>query len=277
MKILVVGGTGYVGSHVLRAFAKTEHQLYQLVRKAVGKETEWQQVADDGNHEQQYDVIINCARPHWSQHSSQEIAAIERELLAKLDKLAKPGALKIHTSGVWLFGHSSESELKQFIHHPFECVSLDVTTVQQAIKRDWNTVYCPSVIYGGTNCQLARIVADYESNTAYILSPSTGFNQYVHVEDVARFYVKLVSDNIREPQHFIAEQLGYSPQQFSQLLLQNQWIATIRSLNRDQFLDRFGCDALDYESLHLVLPISPWFAAKHVVQDYLVKEKVCLT
>lgn len=264
MKILIAGGNGYVGRHVLREFALVGHQVYQLIREETDKEAEWEYVHDSESHDQQYDVIINCARPHWSQYSNQEIADIERALLIKLDKLAKPGALKIHTSGVWLFGHSSELELRQYVHRPLECVSLDVLTIQKAIKRDWKVVYCPSVIYGGDNCQLMRIVADYDHRTADVLLPSCGCNQYVHVEDIARFYLRLVKDNIREPQHFIAEPQGYSPQQFSKLLLQNQWISSIRAFDHTQFLQRFGKDALDYESLHLVLPVSPWFEASRL-------------
>ncbi|MGP8305211.1 hypothetical protein [Vibrio sp. YIC-376] len=102
-----------------------------------------------------FDVVINCARPHWSEYSPDEIAAIENQLLEQLDKFAAEGAIKINTSGVWFFGKSPPDDLANFILKPLQAVKRDVYTIQAALSKDWNIVYCPSLVYGGENCQLS--------------------------------------------------------------------------------------------------------------------------
>ena len=47
--------------------------------------------------------------------------------------------------------------------------------------------YCPSIIYGGNSCQLRRIVEGWEDASVTVAIPSIGYNQYVHVFDVAQF------------------------------------------------------------------------------------------
>ncbi|NMU82594.1 NAD(P)-dependent oxidoreductase, partial [Vibrio parahaemolyticus] len=61
-----------------------------------------------------FDIVVNCACPHWSEFSPEEIVDIESKLLTQLDRLAADGTTKIHTSGVCLFGNASHNDLKEF-------------------------------------------------------------------------------------------------------------------------------------------------------------------
>jgi hypothetical protein len=95
-----------------------------------------------------FDVVINCARPHWSQYQPEQIAQIESELLSRLELCASPNAIKIHTSRVWLFGHVTNADLLRFEFKSFESVKRDVETIEHVLTRNWHVVYCPSLILG---------------------------------------------------------------------------------------------------------------------------------
>ncbi|WP_246616515.1 NAD-dependent epimerase/dehydratase family protein [Thaumasiovibrio subtropicus] len=270
MKILLSGSHGYVGNHVYELLRQRQHNVYILQRGKAHPVLHGRvQQLDDGDAFGTYDVVINCARPHWSEYDPETIAEIERQLLADLDKFAKRDAVKIHTSGVWLFGHATQQEMNQFKMAPFECVSHDKRTVLDALNQGWNVVFCPSLIYGGKRCQLKRIVDDLDSQQMSVLLPSTGFNQYVHVDDVADFFLALIAAGVHSQPHAIAEPIGYSPLAFAKLLTHHGWIKQIQTYSQSTFIDKFGDDALDIEKLNVCLPISPLFRPKYAVADYV--------
>lgn len=214
-------------------------------------------------------MVVNCARPHWSQFSADEIADVEQRLLSELDLLAARDATKIHTSGVWLFGNASSADLSQFRLKPLEAVRLDVETMQSAIRNRWHVVYCPSLVYGGENCQLKRIVESFDSQTIQVGMPSIGFNQYVHVYDIARFYLLLAQGRTLEKQHFVAENQGYSPAKFAQLLLAAKAVTKVRKISWEEFESENGSMAVGIEQLNLKLPISSSFEPVELVEDYI--------
>ncbi len=104
MKVLISGSNGYIGRHVTDLFRESRSEVYVYDRRQSAI------ICPDGIYERcsafegYFDVVINCARPHWSEYSPSEIANIESKLLLQLNHFAKAGAIKIHTSGVWLFG-----------------------------------------------------------------------------------------------------------------------------------------------------------------------------
>lgn len=269
MKVLIAGANGYIGHNIIAHFVKSSFDVFTYSRRGevlpfTGRRTE---SASEGDRD--FDVIINCARPHWSEFSSTEIATIESKLLAQLDGLAATGATKIHTSGVWLFGHASCNDLVHFRLKPFEAVKLDVPTIQNAIRNKWNIIYCPSFVYGGNNCQLKRMINALPNQTMQVVIPSQGFNQYIHVDDIAKFYLFLVNNQIDDKQHFIAESQGYSPEAFSQLLLDAQVVKKVNKTSWETFEAKNGALAIDVEKLNLTPPISPWFTATKAVREYI--------
>ncbi|HHF3410385.1 TPA: sugar nucleotide-binding protein [Vibrio alginolyticus] len=269
MKVLIAGANGYIGSHVTKMFAESGFEVSTYSRAngvlpPVGKLTNLP--SDFCGY---FDIVINCARPHWSEFSPKEIADIESKLLAQLDRFAGEGATKIHTSGVWLFGNASHNELKEFKHKPLDAVKLDTATIDSAIKKKWHVVYCSSLVYGGENCQLKRIVASLSAQTIQVAIPSQGHNQYVHVNDIARFYLTLVQGRISAAQHFIAEAEGYSPEVFSQLLLDSQLVKKVSKTSWGEFENIHGSSAAEIEKLNLKLPISPLFEPTESVRKYI--------
>ena len=217
-----------------------------------------------------FDVVINCARPHWSQFNEKQIATIEQGLLSELNQFAASNALKIHTSGVWLFGCADQSDLLEFNLKPFDNVKLDVRTIKSVLSTNWHIVYCPSIIYGGESCQLQRILKENIDSTIEVAVPSTGYNQYVHVLDVASYYLYLSQHtDIEERQHFIAESKGYSPRHFSELLIAKRMIEKSLEVSWLEYEAKHGALATDVEKLNLNLPISRYFSPQYKIEDYL--------
>ena len=60
-----------------------------------------------------------------------KIAHIEGDFVNDLNKFAYTNATKIHTSGVWLFGHATQQELQDFTLSAFDMVKLDEKTIQK--------------------------------------------------------------------------------------------------------------------------------------------------
>ena len=271
MRVLISGANGYIGRHVTKLFVKNGLEVftYDRNKSVIPQSGNFKEVRSD--FEGYFDVIINCARPHWSEFSPDEIADIEHELLTQLDRFAAKNATKIHTSGVWLFGHASHDDLKEFNFKPLQAVKLDVETINYAIRMEWNIVYCPSLVYGGDNCQLKRIIDSYFNRTVQVPVPSLGYNQYIHVYDVARFYLTLAQDRSLETQHFIAETKGYSPAALAQILLDSKVVLKINECTWAEFEDVNGSASLDIEKLNLKLPISPLFKPTEFVREYIEK------
>ncbi|MFS1920175.1 NAD-dependent epimerase/dehydratase family protein [Vibrio lentus] len=271
MRVLISGANGYIGRHVTKLFVKNGLEVftYDRNKSVIPQSGNFKEVHSD--FEGYFDVIINCARPHWSEFSPVEIADIEHGLLTQLDRFASEDAIKLHTSGVWLFGNASQQDLKEFRLKPLKAVELDVETIHSVIQANWNIVYCPSLVYGGDNCQLKRIIESYVDQTAQVAVPSQGHNQYVHVYDIAKFYLLLVQNPVSEMQHFIAETKGYSPAEFAQLLLESNVIQKVDERSWAEFADLNGFESQQLERLNLTLPVSPLFQATELIHEYIKK------
>ncbi|UXH99966.1 NAD-dependent epimerase/dehydratase family protein [Photobacterium sp. TY1-4] len=277
MKVLIAGANGYVGQHVKEHLTSQGLEVYTYVRAAMAQVSGSQVVSRDSTDAYgSFDVVINCARPHWSAHSPEEIVAIEQALLKTLTQFAKPQAQKIHTSGVWLFGHSTRSDLEAFQLKPFPCVSQDVATIEGALAGGWQIVYLPSLVYGSRDCQLVRNAEALSEKIRDVAIPSVGYNQYIHVEDAARFYHQMIAQSLNEPQYFIAEEQGYSPLEFARLLLACGLIEKMNPISWEVFEEK-GEMAADIQRLNLDLPITPDFQPTSDLQTYLSAMSTQLT
>ncbi|PQJ67024.1 NAD-dependent epimerase/dehydratase family protein [Photobacterium angustum] len=273
MKVLVAGANGYVGRHVVRLFRDKGFDVYTYQRENSKLKGEISSVTPT-NREMygQFGVVINCARPHWSEFNSEQILSIEQKLFSDLNRFASRDSLKIHTSGVWLFGYSNERDLVKFNFKPFDSVKLDVETLEKALSDNWHIVYCPSIIYGGESCQLKRIIAEKSNSVIDVAIPSTGYNQYVHVLDVANYYLFLTQNTkVSGRQHFIAEARGYTPEQFASLLVTHGVVQHTVKVSWQEYEEKYDSLSVDVEKLSLDLPISQYFSASHKIADYIAQ------
>lgn len=270
MKVLIAGSNGYIGQHVTQLFREQGFDVYLYRREGSNfQETSHSIPSNCVDMQGCFDVVINCARAHWSTHNPSQIADIERSLLTHLDNLASENAIKIHTSGVWLFGKANEHEMKTFTLRPFNMVKRDKQTIQDLLDKNWNVVYCPSIVYGGQSCQLKRIIDEWTDSSVTVATPSIGYNQYIHVCDVARFYLLLATQtNMSLRQHFIAETEGYSPEKFAELLLKNSAINHIIKVNWNEFEAKNNQQAIEFEKLNTQLTISPLFTQNFTIKNY---------
>jgi putative NADH-flavin reductase len=101
MKILIAGSNGYLGKQVFKRFKDYGYDVFSFYRiDSKMAKNRYDICHDQKEMYQSFDVIINCARPHWSTHTPIEISEIEQNLMFILNQFAKPNAIKIHTSGV---------------------------------------------------------------------------------------------------------------------------------------------------------------------------------
>ncbi len=72
MKVLIAGASGYIGRHVTSLFRESQFEVFvysrnHMVIPKVGVIT-----SDSSKFNNYFDVVINCARPHWSEYSPNE-------------------------------------------------------------------------------------------------------------------------------------------------------------------------------------------------------------
>ncbi len=76
-KVLIAGASGYIGRHVTSLFTKSGFEVFTYGRDKVVTPPIVGLIEDRADFEGFFDVVVNCARPHWSQFSAHEIADVE--------------------------------------------------------------------------------------------------------------------------------------------------------------------------------------------------------
>jgi nucleoside-diphosphate-sugar epimerase len=205
MKVFVTGATGYVGSHVARAFRRAGHEVWGLVRgegrsaalqrfeirPVVGtleSPASWRPAAAACS------VLVHCASDSGADRWARDRAAVQ-DLLKACGEGSRPKAL-LYTSGVWVYGNTGPSPADETsIPSPLPLVAqrpaIEALVTGAAGAR--GLVLRPGCLYGGSGGEGMT-----ESWFAGALSPEgvtlvgESANKWamVHADDVGDAYVR---------------------------------------------------------------------------------------
>ncbi len=282
MKVLIWGGTGYLGFNLARLFsARYPGCIFASFRRADGKArlqaigcqpVDANDAALPVSLKNRFDLIINCAKAHWSEFSTEQVAAQERETLKLLDQLATKNAVKIHTSGIWLFAKQvGRVDVNHFM--PLAISHPDVQTLQGPSARSWVQVFLPSYIYGGVNCQLKRCIKEWSDSGCHYIEGNRNRVSVIHVDDVASYYLFLHKKRLGAGRFTPYEHRVYSSEELYDQLFKLGVVGELKAHSLDSFRKDFGQDWLDVELIEAEFEQPADWQAKHNLAAYLAAEQ----
>ena len=207
MKVFVTGGTGFIGSAVVRELVRAGHDVTTLSRSAEkgeplrreGADIVLGELGDPSTYKAaaaEADAIIHAA---FDYAATVETDATAIETLIRAARTHEEGkealALSlVYTSGCWVLGDTGgEPADESFPLHPAEIVEWrpahERTVLEAAGNGLATAVIRPGMVYGGSGSVTAGLFlsAEEESASAYV---GDGENRWsmVHREDLARLY-----------------------------------------------------------------------------------------
>ncbi len=204
MRILVLGATGYLGSHIARHFKASGHQVSGLSRTSEGDRT----LADQGiipvrGDLSNLDAVIDMMRQHDATiYAAQLLLQQEhdtvRGLLSAIEGrghqflfTSGTGILSQRTDGLW----SEDSFAEDDPFQPSKYIALRLDT-ENMVRRAGASgsvramVVRPPMIWGHGGCGHLRMFYKDAAHTGEVGYLGQGLNLYsnVHVDDLAEVY-----------------------------------------------------------------------------------------
>ena len=205
MRIFLTGGTGYIGSAVLDAFARAGHRVDALVRNSEKAERVQSRgatpVLGDAAEPASYadaaaaaDGVVLTAFDGSRPGVKVDATTIETVLSTPL----RPGRFVISTSSVWVLGPAPASVDETAPVQPIEHVAwrpAHEKRVLDAATAGWRAVVVrPGIVYGGTGGIVGDLLNDASNSLIRVVGPGDNHWPLVYDRDLADLYVKLATN-----------------------------------------------------------------------------------
>ncbi len=205
MRIFLTGGSGYVGSAVLDAFVRAEHQVDALVRNsekaAVVQARGGHPLLGDLSEPATYadaaaaaDGVVHTAF-EYSARGAQVDAAALGALLAPSRNRAR---FAIYTSGVWVLGNCATPTDESAALNPIALVAWRPAHEQRVLAAATAgirpVVIRPGVVYGGSRGMVGDILKDAANSLVRVIGPGDNHWPLVYDRDLAELYVRAATN-----------------------------------------------------------------------------------
>lgn len=213
MRIFITGGTGYIGSAIVRALVEAGHKVTGLVRSlekaAALRELGGMPVLGDlkepsryGTAAAEHEAAIHAAFEYADRGADVDRMAVET-LLAAAKGAGEPRSV-VYTSGVWVLGSTGERPVDEeastaraapvVVWRPrHERLVLDAGSSQLT-----TAVIRPGMVYGGKGGLVGRLFASaVETGAAAFVGSGANRWSLVHRDDLAHLYRLVVEKRAR--------------------------------------------------------------------------------
>lgn len=190
MKVLVVGGTGYIGAAVVHALVTHGHAVVALSRsgKSPHEGAEGRVGALDApdalsDAAKEADAVVHAAAPTGD----------EQVEAAAIDALTSTGRPFLYTSGIWSLGTTGRDPVDESAPTNPLTISEFRPRIEQRVLAAGGTVIRAGIVYGHNAGIPAMLVgwAAEQGSGRYVGSPSTRWPM-VHVDDLADLFVRIL-------------------------------------------------------------------------------------
>lgn len=210
MRIFITGATGYIGSHVAKAFRNAGHRVYGLTRSAnkakllmadeiipvIGSMQEpdsFLHIAKDS------DVLVHAAVDYENDSAELDLRTVEN-LISSSSANKRPKKM-IYTSGTWVHGNTgSRCVTENDAHKPISIVAWrpDVENLVLQKSSINGIVIRPGVVYGKQGGMTASwFTAAHDDKPLTVVGNGENHWAMVHVNDLAQAYVQTAESNMR--------------------------------------------------------------------------------
>jgi nucleoside-diphosphate-sugar epimerase len=202
MRILLTGGTGYIGSAVLDAFVRAGHTVDALVRNSekaaqvqargahpiLGDLSEPATYADAAAAS---DGAIHAAFEYSARGPQVDAAALD----ALLTPPTRPGRFVIFTSGVWVLGQAATPVDETAPLAPAEISAWRPAHEQRVLNAATAgirpIVIRPGIVYGGWRGIVGDLFKDAANGLVRVIGPGDNHWPLVYDRDLAELYLRL--------------------------------------------------------------------------------------
>lgn len=220
MNIIITGSTGFVGRHLIPKLIQKNHQILELTiepdisEQLYGSKTKKHLITDD---QKSLSDTIEQFKPDIVIHLASFLTAADDYLVMKklintnilffcrlLDALKNSGIQMFVNTGTFAEYFKGDNILDpSYLYAATKTASRTFLDYYSKVYNFKQTTVVPYTIYGGidTHKKIIDIIFDsIYSPTAVDLSPGEQVLDFIHVDDVADFYVQLIENGNKLPQ-----------------------------------------------------------------------------
>jgi nucleoside-diphosphate-sugar epimerase len=204
MRIVLTGGTGYIGGAVLDAFVRARHNVHAIVRNSVQAALVQRRGAvpvlgDLGDPSSYADAaaaaeaLVHTALDGPSVRSDVDAKVIDTFLNAAA--ASKSVECFIYTSGVWVIGETSIPADESAPLHPAEISSWRASHEQRVLAASSESfrtaVIRPGIVYGGSRGIIGDVLKDASNGLIRVVGSGKNRWPLVYDRDLAELFVRI--------------------------------------------------------------------------------------
>lgn len=208
MRVFITGGTGYIGSAIVRELASAGHEVTALNRspgksamlERLGARVHAGDLHDPSSYRDvaaEHEALVHAAMDHDADTAAGDATTVDALISA-----GGSGAPRcfVYTSGCWVVGDTGgELVDEEAPLNPAEIVAwrpaVEKRVLGASADRFATAVVRPGIVYGGSGSVTARLfaTAEEEGAAAYV-GPGDNHWSMVHRSDLARLYRTVVEE-----------------------------------------------------------------------------------
>ena len=218
MKILITGGTGFIGRELCKLLLESEHQLTVLSRKPesvsglCGAKVKAINKLDDLSKNDSFDAIINLAGEgiadaRWSPSRKQILldsrVKVTEQLVAFIDRAEKKPAVLISGSAVGYYGDQGATELDESsafnggYSHSL-CAEWEAAAEQAKAYGVRVCIIRTGLVVGAKGGFLKRMLLPFKLGLGGRLGDGSQWMSWIHMQDYIRIMQRMLETNSLE-------------------------------------------------------------------------------
>ena len=236
MRILITGGTGFLGSHLCKMLHDQSHDVTILTRDT-NRSKQYNNVSYINNLDNTsifYDIIINLAgeslaNKRWNKKVKEQITksriSITTSVINYIEKVEQKPKLFISGSAIGYYGHcyktiftenSAPNNQDSFSYQL--CNSWEKTALSAKEYGVRTCIIRTGIVLDKNQGALAKMLPSFKLGVGAILAPGNQWMSWVHIEDFIQSINYLISNDNLEGIFNITAPFPVSNKDFSQKL-----------------------------------------------------------